>query len=384
MHVKIRQLAVTAAAILALSLSSSAQTSSLAGQVKGEDGKPLKDAIVKIERKDIRGNYKTKTNKKGEWIHAGLPLGMYKVILEVNGQDRDVVDNVKTSLGDPREVNFDLEGMKKRQDALNSAAQTGNITKDVARDMTPEQREAIEKAMKDRTAAMAKNKALNEAFGQGMEALKASQFDAAVQGLTKASELDPKQHVIWAQLAEAYVGVAKNKTGDEQNQVYAKGFEAYAKAIELKPDDSGYHNNYALALARANKFEEAQAELNKAATIDPAQAGKYYYNLGALLTNNKQGDAAGAAFKKATEADPTHADSFYQYGLYLVSKANFTSDGKMSPPPGTKEAFAKYLELKPDGPHAEESKAMMQAMDTQVSTEYKNPSAPARKGAKKK
>ncbi len=66
--------ATFAVGALLLSLPAAAQTSSLAGVVKGEDGKPLKDAIILIERKDIKGNYKTKSNKKGEYIHAGLPL----------------------------------------------------------------------------------------------------------------------------------------------------------------------------------------------------------------------------------------------------------------------------------------------------------------------
>ena len=52
-----------------------AQTTTLEGDVKGENGQPLKDAIIKIERLDIKGNYKTKTDKKGHYIHAGLPLG---------------------------------------------------------------------------------------------------------------------------------------------------------------------------------------------------------------------------------------------------------------------------------------------------------------------
>ncbi len=44
-----------------------------------------------------------------------------------------------------------------------------------------------------------------------------------------------------------------------------KPSEAYAKAIELKPDNAGFHNNYALTLARSKKYDEAQAELTKAA-----------------------------------------------------------------------------------------------------------------------
>src|ERR1044071_2615858 len=84
-----------------------AQTSQIEGVVKGEDGQPLKDALVKIERKDIKGSYKVKTKKKGDYLHAGLPLGTYKVSVEVNGADVDSMDNVKTKLGDPTVVNFD-------------------------------------------------------------------------------------------------------------------------------------------------------------------------------------------------------------------------------------------------------------------------------------
>ncbi len=217
-----------------------------------------------------------------------------------------------------------------------------------------------------------------------MEALKAQQYDTAITTFTKASEMDPKQHVIWANLAESLMGAAKTKTGDEQKALMAKGFDAYSKALELKPDDAGYHNNYALALAKGGKFPEAQAELNKAAQMDPPNAGRYYYNLGALLVNSQQLEPAGEAFKKAIEGDPNYADAYYQYGIYLISKAQTSADGKVTPVPGTKEAFQKYLDLKPDGPYAESAKGMITMMEGQIATEYKNPSAPAKKAAKKK
>src|SRR5947208_13009112 len=73
-----------------------AQTSSLEGVVKGEDGQPLKDALITIDRKDIKGHYQVKTKKKGDYFHAGLPLGTYRVAVVVDGKERDSVDNVKT------------------------------------------------------------------------------------------------------------------------------------------------------------------------------------------------------------------------------------------------------------------------------------------------
>lgn len=380
-----RKLAFASASILFATFASFGQTSSLEGDVKGEDGQPLRGALVKIERKDIKGSYKVKTDKKGHFFHAGLPLGTYRLVLEVDGKDRDTVDNVRTRLGDPVAVNFDLQAQKQKQMAMQRAAETGQLTKEQARDMTPEQKAAMEKTMKEREQAMKKNKELNDVFVQGMAALQAKppQWDAAVAAFTKASEFDPKQHVVWAQLAEALMGQAGTKTGAEHDALTAKGLEAYGKALELKPDDAAYHNNYALALARAKKFPEAQAELTKAAQLDPPNAGRYFYNLGAVLTNIGQIDPAGEAFKKAIEADPNYADAQYQYGIYLISKAQITADGKVNPVPGTREAFEKYLQLKPDGPNAESAKQMLASITGQVSTSYANPSAPAKKGKKK-
>ena len=154
--------------------------------------------------------------------------------------------------------------------------------------------------------------------------------------------------------------------------------------MELKPDEAAYHNNYALLLAQMKKFPEAQAELTKAAEIEPANAGRYFFNLGAVLVNNGQADAAVEAFKKAIAADPNYADAYYQYGVSLVSKATMTPDGKVVPPPGTIEAFQKYLELKPTGRDAEAAKGMIDTLSTSIETEYHNPNAPAKKPVKKK
>src|SRR5215510_5874124 len=120
-----RNLAWSAAGLLFLAFASFAQTSSLEGDVKGDDGQPLRGALVKIERKDIKGSYKVKTDKKGHYFHAGLPLGTYKVILEVDGKDRDMVDGVKTRLGDPLPINFDLHAQKQKQESLAKAAEAG-------------------------------------------------------------------------------------------------------------------------------------------------------------------------------------------------------------------------------------------------------------------
>ena len=73
------------------------------------------------------------------------------------------------------------------------------------------------------------------------------------------------------------------------------------------------------------------------------------------------------AFQEAIKADPAHADAYYQYGIYLISKAEKSPDGKVTPPAGAREAFEKYLSLKSDGTFAESARGMLAMMDTQKS-----------------
>lgn len=385
---KLRNLALAAAGMMFLALTSFAQITTIEGDVIGTDGQPVQKAEVHIIRTDIKGNYNTKTNKKGHYLYMGLPMGKYTVECYVDGKKVDEVKGVSTRPGDPIPVNFDLKNSAALQAQHNAevqkAMETGQISKEMARSLTPEQKAAMEKQIKEQSEKMKKNRELNDAFNTGMDALKNKQFDTAVASFVKASELDPTQVAVWANLGEAYIQVAGTKTGAEHDDAVAKSLQAYEKAIELKPDDPASHNNYALALAKAKKFPEMQAELKKAADLDPANGGKYYYNLGAILVNSGQNDAASDAFKKAIELTPTYADAYYQYGVTLVSKAGIGADGKVNPVPGTAEAFQKYLELQPNGTFAQSAKDMLTTLGGAVETKFQDPNAKNTKKSKKK
>lgn len=365
------------------------QTGAFTGKVTGEDGKPLQNALIRIERQDMRGKYEVKTNKKGEYFYMGIPSGgTYNISLfasgKGDGQPSDQVNRVRLTMGEPMTFNFDLQAIAAKRQAMQRAAESGQVTQEMARDMSPEQKQAMEKAMKERSAQLAKNKALNDSFNTAMAALQAKDFPAAIENFKKAGEIDPKQSVIWANLAESYVGLAATKTGDEQMKTLDEAVATYNKALEIKPDDAGMHNNLALALARQKKFPESRAELEKAATLDPTNGGRYYYNLGAILTNIGQTDAAMESFKKAIEMDPNYADAHYQMAVALSSKMVTTADGKVVPPPGMKEELEKYLALKPDGPFAEGAKGLLGMLDASLQTQYVNPDAKKAPDKKKK
>ena len=147
---KFRNLVVAAAGACLLALTSFAQITAIEGDVKGEDGNPAVGAAVKIVRVDIKGTYPCKTNKKGHYFYNGLPLGTYNITVEINGKVMDVVNNVRTSLGDPKAVDFDLQKVAQRQKAVNAQIQAAGgsgagLTKEQERSMSKEDKEKFEK-----------------------------------------------------------------------------------------------------------------------------------------------------------------------------------------------------------------------------------------------
>src|SRR6266550_6211958 len=76
--------------VLSTSPLASAQNGQLRGHVtlKQADGTivPAADAIVDVFRTDLPGDFQMKTNKKGEFVHAGLPLqGTYTLAASMPG-----------------------------------------------------------------------------------------------------------------------------------------------------------------------------------------------------------------------------------------------------------------------------------------------------------
>ena len=86
MSATLRKLLIGVPVTLLFSAACFAQMTIIEGDVKGEDGKPFKDAVIKIDRQDMKGNYNTKSDKKGHYIYTGIPKGKYTVTIEVEGR----------------------------------------------------------------------------------------------------------------------------------------------------------------------------------------------------------------------------------------------------------------------------------------------------------
>jgi tetratricopeptide (TPR) repeat protein len=356
-----------------------AQFGAIEGDVKNADGTPGIGALVTIDRTDMKGHYQVviKDKKTGHYYYGGLPLGTYKVAVKINDKEVDAVNGVRVGLGDPIKVNFDMKEAQLRSQAAAAGvvvpqAQAGPGT---APKISKEEQEKIEAVTKKNEEIKKKNAALSSGFNAGLAAMQAKDYPEAIKQFSTASEADATQSAVWANLGEAYNQLSKSKSGDERKDAVAKGIDAYQKAVALKPDDGSLHHNLGLLEVNAGQVDQGVAELQKAAQLDPANAGQFYFNLGAVLTNAGKTDEAVAAFQNAVKADPNKADAYYQIGTALMGKATLDAkSGKITPAPGTIEAYQKYLDLKPDGPYADTCKQMITTLGGTIATEVKTPS----------
>jgi tetratricopeptide (TPR) repeat protein len=380
MSYPLKSFAVAAFVVFTSAVPAFSQQAFVQGSVT-EDGKPVVGAIVSFEGLEMKNKIDAKTDKKGHYIQNMKPT-MYSVTVTVDGKVRDKLKQYEAVGGTGDPLDFKLKPASQAPPAGAPAAMSaapapsGGSSKPSSKEDEAKQ--------KEREAQLAKNKELNDSFGAGRAAIEAKNWDEAITQLSKASEIGPTQQAVWASLAEAYVGSAKAAKSADAPAIYDKAFGAFDKLLVLAPDDAGTYNNYALALAADNKLADAKVKLAKAVELDPPGAGKYHYNLGALLMNSSQTDGAVDEFKKSIDADPNYAEAYYYYGSTLVGKATLDpATGKMSAPPGTVEALQKYLQLKPDGPNAQSAKELIAALGSSVQVNYKDPNAPAPKSNKK-
>src|SRR5262249_13593588 len=83
---------------------------SLQGIAKDGQGKPIKNADIRIQSKDGKQVFNTvKTDSQGRYISQGLQPGVYRVSLVVNGTVKADIGNQKVRQDQTTQLNFDLK-----------------------------------------------------------------------------------------------------------------------------------------------------------------------------------------------------------------------------------------------------------------------------------
>jgi tetratricopeptide (TPR) repeat protein len=356
---------------------------SIHGHVQNPLGQPLKgDVSVRLttgrpaDMKDVKWTYTFPVDANGDYKGTGIAPGTYLVVVMADNKSVDFFESQPFKAGEDKPEDFDMT----RQAYIDK--------------MSPEDKKTLEEFKKknaDVMAANAKISNLNAALTQARADNKAGNFDAAAASMTQATTQLPTEPILWLTLADAQLGQAdaalkaakaSGKTASDPDVAakYTAAETSYKKAIDLnttskKPNPStagAAYNQLGQAYAHSGDAKDASDAYDNAAKAEPAKAGVYFFNEAATLYNSGEHEAAGAAADKAIAADPNKADAYYIKGQALIPQATVDpKTQKIVAPPGCEEAYQKYLELAPEGPHAEEVKQILAGIGAQIKSTYK-------------
>jgi tetratricopeptide (TPR) repeat protein len=221
-----------------------------------------------------------------------------------------------------------------------------------------------------------------EAKGSEIKVAKYTEIETL---MLKDTGAKPDASVLWAQLGQAQLGLARMKNDPQKYEDAITDFKKVLdiEAVSKKPNLSTQgvaHAGIGEVYARTGKVAEANEAFDAAAKADPAQAVFFLKNEMVIFFQTNNADAQVAAADQVIKADPTVALAYYLKGNGLVGKSTIDpKTNKLTPPPGCQEAYEKYLQLAPTGQYAGDVKSILASLQATLP-----PNAPAAKPSKKK
>jgi tetratricopeptide (TPR) repeat protein len=243
--------------------------------------------------------------------------------------------------------------------------------------LSPEERKTLEETKAKNAAILKENstiKNLNGDLAKARSDRANKNFAEAAELMQKDVALKPTEALLWVELGQSQLGLKQYSDAETSLQ---KGIQLDAAGKKPNPDVEGAAGNgLGEAYGSEGKIPEAQAAYDAAAKVNPAGASMYYSNEAIVMDRNNQLDATVAAAEKAIAADPTKPIPYYLKGKALINKATIDpKTQKIVAPPGTAEAYQKYLDLAPTGPFAGDAKQVLAELSQTQSTSYKASSA---------
>jgi len=381
MRFKSLLLALASALLLAASAAvTNAQVLQISGKVtlKQADGSvvPVSGAQIDIYRTDIKWETKVTTNKRGEYMHAGIPfIGTYTLAVSAPGARPDYMKDVK--LSQRPENDFELQpgdGARLTLDQIKTAnasgakaAGGGNAAPSESKE-DKAKREEFERKNKEIIEGNKKigeaNETISRTFKAGNDAFSAKNYDAAIaaynEGLAAREEpalFSNKSIALRMRGAERFNSVvnstdqaAKTAGMDSAKKDWSDAAEAGKKALDMMnamavPADtvekSKYDQNKLAALASyaeamrlvGTKVDQSRAEEGfkvyseyAAQEVDPAKKAQRTADAAKILFDAGQFDRAVEEYRKILAADPENVDANLYLGLALFNsndKAKF-------------------------------------------------------------
>ena len=419
--------------VFSTSLLVSAQNGQLRGRVtlKQADGTivPAADAVVDVFRSDLPGDFNLKTNKKGDFVHAGLPLqGTYIISVSMPGAQpfyqpgiragRDEEVKIELATGDGRRLT--------RADIKTLMAKTPGSTPSGAKE-TSEDKAKVEELKRKNAEIEAANKRaetsnaiIDRTFKAGNEALKVKNYDAAIAQYDEGLNADPdhpgapalltnKTMALNARAVDKYNAAVKTtddaaKTAgiESAKKDWTEASQSGAKAVAMSkgmpaPSDAASANVaklnlYFALMARADamrlfvtKVDQSQVDAGVtayqeyiAAETDPVKKSKAEHDLAQMLFDANAFDRALTEYQKILAVNPDDLNALLRAGQALFNIGAINSDKTKY-----QEAanyLAQFVEKAPDtDPLKSDAKAILDTLKDQANVKPEKTATPARR-----
>jgi len=316
---------VLALGLIGIAAPAFAQNGTLKGKVVTEGGTAAAAVEVVLELTgDTPRTIRTITDKFGEWIRPGIPVGgTWKITAK---KDKDLGEaTVVVKAGDNKVPDIVL--------------------------MTPESRASGKKIVSESEVALA-NKHAEEVKALTTEvnaAVEAGRLDEALAKLKSLDERIEKCVPCQMKMAEVLVKM--------KDEVAAEA--ALKKGAEYDPANPEPYRLMANLYNNQKKFDEAAKASAKANELLGATGGgtdaTSYLNQGIIFWNAGKYPEAKAQFAQAVKTDPKKADAQYWLGLSTYNLAA-SGQGNLA---DAKGPLSEYLKLEPKGEYAEVAKALL-------------------------
>jgi len=417
--------------IFSTSLLAAAQNGQLRGVVtlKQADGTtvPAANAVVDVFRWDLPGDFNLKTNKSGEFVHAGLPIqGTYVISVSMPGAQPYYYPNIRLLSDEPLKIQLspgdgrrltraDLKTLLAKNSAAGSAS---GGTEDKAKTEELKRKNAeIEEANKKVEAS---NETINRTFKAGNDALRAKNYDLAISTYDEGIATDPDHPGIASLLTNKTLALTargvdrfnsairstddatKTSGVDAAKKDWTSATESSAKAVQMlkaltPPTDPAAANAaklnlYFALLARAeamrmfvskvdqSKVDEGIAAYDEyiAAETDPAKKATAQHSMAQMLFDANAFDKALVQYQKILEANPDDLDALLHSGMALFNTGAINSDKAKY-----QEAanyLARYVEKAPDtDSNKADAKAILDNLKDQANVKPEKTSTPVRR-----
>lgn len=275
------------AIILTGSLAIFAQSAPVRGKVELKKGdgtmEPVEGAVVEVYRTDIKAKLpSSKTDKKGQFVFAGLPLGATMTfVVSGKGLKPELLPGVKAGQEDLKITVTAGDGSILTEDQVRSAvnttpvSQTGEAPKE-----TEDQKKAREEAQKKYDEAVAKNKKIEEANTivkrageEGVKAFQEKNYDLAIAKFDEGINADPD-----------FVPNVTLFSNNKAAALQRRAIDGYNLGIKDTANKASLHEkskeDFLASIVASQKTLDLIAKVT-----DPIEAGKYAQNKSKALFN---------------------------------------------------------------------------------------------------